>query len=362
MTSEGRGDGGTDDAAGQEGRPGPRVPHQVGHENGTPQHDRTTDEDGSSSGPLPGADSPERSHPGALSVQIPDDLTFDPPFAMPEPPQWQDRWREIGAGVLVKRHKVMDLNVTLVLGDDRCLVVDTHAHDGYADELIASIRSVTPLPFVVVNTHAHFDHAFGNAAFLRAQPDLEIWGHEECRRDLEELGELQRRLTVQWMRESEREDTAAAVEAVTIVPPNRTFTQDTTLDLGGRHVVLHHPGRAHTGHDAVVDVPDADVTVVGDIVEEGSPPAFEDSFPLEWAASLESVLPRLRRNVVPGHGDVVDATFVNEQRAQIAEVAEVALTLPAGADDLVLAKAAVRLSIGRQAGFVGLQRALATRG
>ncbi|WP_143447582.1 MBL fold metallo-hydrolase [Kineosporia sp. R_H_3] len=362
MTSDGH-----DDAeAGPEGRPErPRVPHQGGHdqENGRrPDDDRTPDQGGPSSGPVPGADSPEQPHPGALSVQIPDDLTFDPPFAMPEPPQWQDLWREIGAGVLVKRHKVMDLNVTLVLGDDRCLVVDTHAHDGYAEELIASIRTVTPLPFVVVNTHAHFDHAFGNAAFLRAQPDVEIWGHEECRRDLEELGELQRRLTVQWMRESERDDTAAAVEAVTIVPPNRTFTQDTTLDLGGRHVVLHHPGRAHTGHDAVVDVPDADVTVVGDIVEEGSPPAFEDSFPLEWAASLELVLPRLRRNVVPGHGDVVDATFVAEQRAQIAEVAEVALTLPAGADDLVLAKAAVRLSIGRQAGFVGLQRALATRG
>lgn len=291
----------------------------------------------------------------------PDDLTFDPPFAMPEPPEWQDRWREVGPGVLVKRHKVLDLNVTLVIGDDRCLVVDTHSHDGYARELIASIRTVTRLPFVVVDTHAHFDHAFGNAAFLAEQPDLEIWGHEGCRRDLDELGELQRRLTVQWMREAQREEDAVAIEAVRIVPPNRTFAQDTTIDLGGRHVVVYHPGRAHTGHDAVVDVPDADVTVVGDIVEEGAPPSFGDSFPLEWPATLDAVLPRLRRNVVPGHGDVVDAAFVAEQRTHIAQVAETALGLPSGADDLALAKAAVRLAVGRQAGFVGLQRALATK-
>lgn len=295
-------------------------------------------------------------------MEIPDDLTFDPPYATQEPPQWQDRWRELGSGVLVKRHKVLDLNVTLVLGDDRCLVVDTHSHDGYARELVASIRTVTSLPFVVVNTHAHFDHAFGNDAFVAGQPGLEIWGHEDCARSLTELGELQRRLTGQWLRESKRPEDADAVEAVRIVPPNRTFTADTTLDLGGRTVVLHHPGRAHTGHDVVVDVEDADVTVVGDIVEEGAPPSFEDSFPLEWPTTLQGLLPRLRRTVVPGHGDVVDADFVAVQAAQIAEVAEVAVGLPAGADDLVLARAAVKLSIGRQAGFVGLQRALATRG
>jgi glyoxylase-like metal-dependent hydrolase (beta-lactamase superfamily II) len=292
----------------------------------------------------------------------PPPMTFDPPFAVAEPPQWQDRWREIGPGVLVKRHRVLDLNVTLVLGDERCLVVDTHSHDGYARDLIASIRTVTSLPFVVVDTHAHFDHAYGNDAFTQAQPGLEIWAQDGCSRDLAELGELQRRLAAQWMREAQQEDDAVAIEAVRIVPPNRTFGTEATVDLGGRQVTLFHPGRAHTGHDAVIDVPDADVTVVGDIVEEGSPPSFDDSFPLEWPATLEAVLPRLRRVVVPGHGDVVDATFVAEQRLQIAQVAEVAVALPDGADDLVLARAAVHLSVGRQAGFVGLQRALATRG
>jgi glyoxylase-like metal-dependent hydrolase (beta-lactamase superfamily II) len=339
--------------------PRPLVPHQADR---TDRNGHRPDDSAPSDSTAPDPDVPQTERPGPPPVQIPDDLTFDPPFAMPEPPQWLDRWREIGPGVLVKRHKVLDLNVTLVLGDDRCLVVDTHSHDGYATELIASVRSVTSLPFVVINTHAHFDHAFGNSAFVTAQPDVAIWGHDGCRRDLTELGELQRRLTVQWLRESQREDDAAAVEAVEIVPPNQTFTDEAVVELGGRTVTLRHFGRAHTGHDAVVDVPDADVTVVGDVVEEGAPPSFEDSFPLEWAATLDALLPTLRRNVVPGHGDVVDAAFVADQRRLIAEVAEVALGLPAGADDVVIARSAVKLGIGRQAGFVALQRALATRG
>src|SRR3712207_4922 len=94
------------------------------------------------------------------------------------PPAGQfDLWREVGPGVLVRRHREFDLNICVVLGDWRALVVDTHSHDGYAAGLIGHVRSLTALPWVVLNTHAHFDHAFGNAAFAQAQPGLEIWGH-----------------------------------------------------------------------------------------------------------------------------------------------------------------------------------------
>ena len=95
-----------------------------------------------------------------------------------------DRWREVGAGVLVRRHRTLDVNAGLVLGDDRCLVVDTRGSDPEARDLLAAIREVTPLPFVLVTTHAHFDHCFGNAMFAAAQPGSDIWGHERCRTDL----------------------------------------------------------------------------------------------------------------------------------------------------------------------------------
>jgi glyoxylase-like metal-dependent hydrolase (beta-lactamase superfamily II) len=274
---------------------------------------------------------------------------------------WHDRWREVAAGVFVRRHRVLDLNVALVLGDDRCLVVDTHSHAENARQLVASIRTITSLPLVVLDTHAHFDHCYGNATFAELQPGLEIWGHAGCAANLADFGELQRRLTAQWLREAGQEEDAEAVEAVEIVLPNRTFTADTVLDLGGRRVVLHHPGRGHTDHDAVAEVADASVTIAGDLVEQGAPPSFDDGYPLDWPATLDALLPRLGSIVVPGHGDVVDPAFVAAQRDDIAQIGEVAAALGPEPDDAVLARAAVGLRVGRAAGYAALRRAFATR-
>ena len=58
------------------------------------------------------------------------------------------------------------------------------------------------------------------------------------------------------------------------------------LDLGDRVVELIHPGRGHTAGDLVVRVPDADVMVAGDLVEESDPPFIgDDSLPAGVAAA-----------------------------------------------------------------------------
>ena len=63
------------------------------------------------------------------------------------------------------------------------------------------------------------------------------------------------------------------------------------LDLGDRAVELIHPGRGHTAGDLVVRVPDADVVLGGDLVEESDPPFIgDDSWPLEWPMTLDLVM------------------------------------------------------------------------
>ena len=122
-------------------------------------------------------------------------------------------------------------------------------------------------------------------------------------------------------------------------------------------MLLRHPGRGHTDHDLVVEIPDADVTFVGDLVEQGAPPSFDDAFALEWPDSLDNVLDRAGSIVVPGHGDVVDSAFIARQRVDIAEVGQVAHGLPVDASDHDLEWAANRLAIGGPAGFIALRRA-----
>ena len=99
-----------------------------------------------------------------------------------------DAWAEVADRVYVRRHESMDLNVTVVVGAGACLVVDTRASELQGRDLADAIRTITPHPWVVVNSHFHFDHTFGNAVFRPA----EIWGHRRCAERLAADGELMR--------------------------------------------------------------------------------------------------------------------------------------------------------------------------
>jgi glyoxylase-like metal-dependent hydrolase (beta-lactamase superfamily II) len=75
----------------------------------------------------------------------------------------------------------------------------------------------------------------------------------------------------------------------------------------------------------VVRVPDADVLLAGDLVEQGAPPAYgADCWPLEWPDTLETLgqMTRPCTVVVPGHGAPVDQAFVQDQHHGVAVVAE----------------------------------------
>jgi glyoxylase-like metal-dependent hydrolase (beta-lactamase superfamily II) len=225
-------------------------------------------------------------------------------------------WRELGDRVFVRRHEWASLNVGLVVGDTGCLVVDTRLSHPQGREIAEAVRTVTALPWTVVNTHGHFDHCFGNHAFLPA----EIWGHERCAEMLRRDGPVKRA----YFAGRTEPGLAAELAAVEIVPPGRTFTAEARLDLGGRTVHLRHLGRGHTDNDVVVEVPDAAVLFAGDLVEEGDPPVFGDAFPLDWPSTLDSMAALATGAVVPGHGGVVDRAYVRDQGATLARAAEVA--------------------------------------
>lgn len=222
-----------------------------------------------------------------------------------------ESYSEIAAGVHVLRHPVLDVNTTLVVGDGAALVVDTLSTADHARELLEAARRITPHPLQVVNTHHHFDHCFGNATLMAAGA-TGIWAHEAAAAWLRNHGTRLRREAYATYATAEPE-LAAALLAVTVQPPTRTVRMSATLDIGGRQVELRHLGRGHTAGDLVVLVPDAAVVVAGDLVEESRPPAFGDAFPLEWPTTLATLLHHCHGPVVPGHGRVVDAAYVQAQ-------------------------------------------------
>jgi len=267
---------------------------------------------------------------------------------------------EVAEGVYVLRYPVLDVNTTLVVGDGAALVVDTLSTAGQAEEMVAAVRRVTPYPWLVVNTHQHFDHAFGNATLAGAD-GCPIWAHEEAAAYLRERGEEMRRGIAEWYADVDPQF-AAEIAAVTIVPPDRTVHLESTVDVGGRPVVLRHFGRAHTAGDLVVRIPDVDVAVLGDIIEESGPPAFDDAYPLDWPDTLAAVLPVLAEStvVVPGHGAVVGREFVAAQHEQLTAFAW--LIREGHADGAAPEKVAARSPFGAEYSLPAVNRGYAELG
>ncbi|WBB82263.1 MBL fold metallo-hydrolase [Micromonospora sp. WMMD882] len=228
---------------------------------------------------------------------------------------------EVADRVHVLREPLLDVNVTLVVADGAALLVDTLSTVAQARELAAAVRAVTPHPLTVVNTHHHFDHCFGNAV-LAADPARPVYAHPETARWLRDRPDELRRLAYEEMR-AERPGLADELADAPLLAPTDEVHTETTLHVGGRPVLLRHPGRGHSAGDLVVQVPDADVLVVGDLVEQSGPPAFEESYPLQWPEAVAGLLRLVTASttVVPGHGDLVDVDFVRAQHGQLADLA-----------------------------------------
>lgn len=218
-------------------------------------------------------------------------------------------WKQLGEGVWTLRTDPLGLNTGLVVGTERALVVDTGAGPDQAARIMDAVRQLTDLPLVVVNTHSHYDHVFGNAYFA-AHGVEDFWATDRCAVVVSESAEEQRA-------EVARIEPAMAAndgEHTAIHPANRHVSgSPVDLDLGGISVTLFHLGFGHTDNDLLVAA--GNVLFTGDLVEEGADPGFEDSYPAEWLRTLGKIaaLEDLYDVFVPGHGAPVDVEFVLTQ-------------------------------------------------
>jgi glyoxylase-like metal-dependent hydrolase (beta-lactamase superfamily II) len=239
-----------------------------------------------------------------------------------------EEFEEVAAGVWVARHEWLDVNVTAVRGERGLLLVDTLGSARAAETMLSRLRTVSTAPLLaVVNTHAHWDHVLGNAAARTDTPGVRLVAHEQA---LAELPAAVARVTEGPVGDGLTEARRAEVLASPVVPPEETFTSVRALDLGDRYVEVVHGGRGHTGGDVVVRIPDVDVVLAGDLVEESAPPVYGvDCWPLDWPATLETVgqMTTPGTVVVPGHGAPVDQEFLQDQHHKVGMVAETILGL-----------------------------------
>jgi glyoxylase-like metal-dependent hydrolase (beta-lactamase superfamily II) len=216
-------------------------------------------------------------------------------------------WREVADGVYVCVLQPASVNVGLIVGSDFAMVVDTGSSPWQGRLLHHAAREVTNAAIqAAVATHWHYDHCFGLAGFT----DAWTFAHESVAARL---------------RSQEAAAVAAdlGVEVSELAVASREVAVASAVDLGGRRVEVAHLGRGHTDGDLVVVVPDANVLFAGDLIESASAPWYgDDSFPHEWASTLDSVIGLMTADTVaiPGHGGPVTREFVFGQRGRVAAV------------------------------------------
>jgi len=219
-------------------------------------------------------------------------------------------------------------NSPIILTDTEALVVDSEITPAAARALVADLKAVTDKPVkYVVDSHYHYDHAFGNQVF---GPDVQVIGHENTRTRL--LGNTMAEYTylssvepvparvaaLRERRDKEADPQAKAllerqitnslayleqVKEIRVTPPTVTLDRKMTLFRGGREIQMLFFGRGHTDTDVVVYLPRERIVCTGDLMESVLS-YMGDAYVDEWPATLDRLMTLDFDTVMPGHGVV----------------------------------------------------------
>lgn len=222
---------------------------------------------------------------------------------------------ELGPGLYVHqgRHAGLEdagrddiANIGFIAGDECIAVIDTGGSIATGAALRNAIKARSSLPICyVINTHIHFDHVLGNAAFKPDNP--KFVGHENLKEEMAQnrsffLSEFAANL-------------GAAPGPDSIVGPDLVVTDQLELDLGNRTLTLTAHPPAHSYTDVSIYDEKTGALWLSDLLFIDRIPALDGSLK-GWLAVLEKLKALGGGPVIPGHGAPPAAAWPEAGAAQ----------------------------------------------
>jgi len=231
---------------------------------------------------------------------------------------------------LARPQVLTNCNAAIFVNSQDVLVVDAHSKPSAAAALIAQIKKdVTTKPVrYLVNSHFHWDHTQGDAAYKASGAEVDIIASEATKQLMTQLSrnrlkesldsvpiqidDLQARLAkatsaadkdrytdlIRQLKAYQNEMKSYTLELPTITFAKSHVIKDAAGDL---HIEFH--GRAHTAGDIAVFSPQKRVVASGDVII-GFLPNIADGYPRPWPATINSVGQLAFDHIIPGHGPV----------------------------------------------------------
>jgi glyoxylase-like metal-dependent hydrolase (beta-lactamase superfamily II) len=200
-------------------------------------------------------------------------------------------------------------NIGIIVGSRATLIVDAGMGPRNGETVLRELAKVsknTDLYFTT--THFHPEHMTGAQAF----PANTIVIRPEAQQ--EEVDRKQPEFIRNFSRRTP--ELKALLQDVKPRPPDIVFDREAKLDLGGVTVRLLWLGPAHTRGDEFVLVEEDGVLFTGDAVINRFFPIFPDADASgkNWLAILDKIDALHPRIIVPGHGEVGEASLIGTER------------------------------------------------
>jgi glyoxylase-like metal-dependent hydrolase (beta-lactamase superfamily II) len=203
-------------------------------------------------------------------------------------------------------------NIGLIVGNRAALIIDAGMGPRNGETVVRELAKVNKnSALYFTTTHFHPEHMTGVQAF----PPNTIIIRPEAQQ--EEVDKKQPEFIRNFSRRTP--EMKALLADVKPRPPDILFDRDLKLDLGGVTVRMMWFGPAHTRGDNFILIEQDGVLFTGDGVINRFFPIFPDpdASGKNWLSILDQLDELHARSIVPGHGEVGDASLINTERTYL---------------------------------------------